>query len=94
MPPGVLRGDFYLAYAHAQTNPQTCTTFGANRSSRLTTSQDFWICDPLKRPELPTCVLRFNWFDIIHSQMNLHMCAKFGVNRSSGLVAFPECMLS
>ena len=63
----------------------------------LTASQDFWICDPLKPPEMPPFVLRFNWFGIyiyIHSQMNLHMCAKFGVNRSSRLVAFPEFVLS
>ena len=31
-------------------NPHTCTKFGANRSSRLTASQDFWICDPLTPP--------------------------------------------
>ena len=31
-------------------NPQTCTKLGANRSSRLTASQDFWICDPLTPP--------------------------------------------
>ena len=53
------RGELYLAYVHSQTNPQMCTKFGANRSSRLTASQDFWICDPLKRPEMPTFVLRF-----------------------------------
>ena len=34
-------------------NPQTCTKFGANRSSRLTASQDFWICDPLTPPPPP-----------------------------------------
>ncbi len=95
MPPGILRCELYLAYVHSQTNPQTCTEFGANRSSRLTGSQDFWICDPLKAPEMPLCVLRFNLFGIyIHSQINLHMCAKFGVNWSSRLVAFHEFMLS
>ena len=58
------RGELYLAYVHSQTNPQACTTFGVNRSSRLTASQDFWICDPLKPPppEMPPYVLRFNWF--------------------------------
>ena len=44
-------GELYLAYVHSQTNPQTCTKFGANRSSRLTAYQDFWICDPLNPPE-------------------------------------------
>ena len=53
IPPGVLRGDLYLAYVHSPTNPQTCTKFGANRSSRLTASQDFWICDLLKAPKMP-----------------------------------------
>ena len=48
MAPGVLGGEFYLAYVHSQTNLQTCTTFGANWSSRLTASPDFRICDPLK----------------------------------------------
>ena len=47
MPPRILRGELYLAYVHSQTNPQTCTTFGTNQSSRLTSSPDFWICDPL-----------------------------------------------
>ena len=52
MPPGVLRGELYLTYVHCQTNPQTCTKFGANRSSRLTASQYFWICDSLNPPPL------------------------------------------
>ena len=52
-PPGVLRGELYLAYAHSQTNPPTCTNFGANRCSRLTASQDFWICDPPTPPNAP-----------------------------------------
>ena len=43
--PGVLWGELYWAYVHSQTNPP-CTKFGANRCSRLTASQDFWICDP------------------------------------------------
>ena len=46
MPPGILRGELYLAYIHSQMNPQTCTTFGANQSRCLTASPDFWICDP------------------------------------------------
>ena len=56
-PPPMSRGELYLAYVHSQTNPQTCSKFVANRSSRLTASQDFWICDPLKPPEMPPCVL-------------------------------------
>ena len=87
------RGELYLAYVHSQTNPQTCTKFGANRSSRLTASQYFWICDPLKPPEMPPCVLRFNWFGIYpFPDESAHV--KFGVNRSSRLVAFPEFVLS
>ncbi len=35
MPPGVLRGDLYLAYVHSQMNPKTWTKVGANRSSCL-----------------------------------------------------------
>ena len=46
MPPGVLRGDLHLAYVHSQMNPQTWTKVGANRSSRLTASSDFWMFDP------------------------------------------------
>ena len=40
---------------HFQTNPPTCTKFGANRLSRLTASPDFGICDPLPPP--PKCPL-------------------------------------
>ena len=94
-PPPMSRGELYLAYIHSQANPQTCTKCVANRSSRLTASKDFWMCDPLNPP--PKCPL-VSWGSIdladIHSQMNLHMCAKFGVNRSSRLVAFPEFVLS
>ena len=50
MPPRILRGKLYLAYVHSQTNPQTCTKFGANQSSCLTAFPDFWICDPPKNP--------------------------------------------
>ena len=63
MPPGVLRGELYLAYVHSQTNPQTCTKYGANWSNRLTASPYFWIFDPLKRPKSPPPVYRgaFVW---------------------------------
>ena len=50
MPPGVLRGDLELACVHSQMDLQMCAKFGANRSSRLTASQDFWICDTLTPP--------------------------------------------
>ncbi len=52
------RGELYLAYAHSQTNPQTSTKCGANRSSRLTASQnlDLW---PHTTPRNAPCVLRF-----------------------------------
>ena len=50
---------------------------GANRSSRLTASRDFWMF--VSRRGI--CLA------YIHSQMNLHMCAKFGANRSSRLTA-------
>ena len=46
MPPEVTRGDLDLACVHSQMNPQTWTKFGANRYSRLTASQDFWMFDP------------------------------------------------
>ena len=52
-----------FSYVHSQTNPQTCTTFGANRSSRLTASQDFWTCDPLK-PQVFPCVSKGNLFSV------------------------------
>ena len=74
-PPPMSRGEMHLAYVHSQTNPQTCTKFGANRSSRLTASQDFWICDPPKPPEMPPCVLRFNWFGIYpFPDESAHVC--------------------
>ena len=52
-PPGVLRGELYLAHAHSQTNPQICYTFGANQSSRLTASPNIWICYPLTTLKFP-----------------------------------------
>ena len=35
MPPCGIEGRIVFSYVHSQTNPQTCTKFGANRSSRL-----------------------------------------------------------
>ena len=87
MPPGMLRGELYLAYVHSQTNPQTCTKFGANRSSCLRASQDFLICDPLK----PTGVLRGElYLAYVHSQTNPQICTKCRANRSSRLTASPN----
>ena len=83
IPPGVLRGDLDLAYVHSQMNPQTWTKLGANRSSCLTASPDFWMFDPIKPPSAPLVSRRAICLAYIHSQMNLHMCAKFGANLSS-----------
>ena len=60
MPPGVLKDDLYLAYAHSQMNPQTWTKVSANRSSRLTASPDFWMFDPLNPPP-PSAPLCLSW---------------------------------
>ena len=46
MCPLVSRRAICLAYIHSQMNLHMCAKFGANRSSRLTASTDFWICDP------------------------------------------------
>ena len=68
-------------------NPQTCSKFGANRSSRLTASQDFWICDPLTPPPpaMPPGLLRGELY--LYSQMNPPTWTKVGANRSSRLTA-------
>ena len=47
----VSRGAICLAYIHSQMDLQMCATFGGNRSSRLTASPDFWICDTLTPPK-------------------------------------------
>ena len=39
--------------SYSQTNPPTCTKFGANPCSRLTASPDFLIYDPLPPPNAP-----------------------------------------
>ena len=93
MPPEVLRGELYLAYVHYQTNPQTCVKFGANRSSRLTTSPDFWICDLITPPPpgMPPGVCRGElYLAYVHSQTNPQTCTKVGANRSSRLTASPD----
>ena len=90
IPPGVLRGDLYLAYAHSQMNPQTWTKVGANRPSRLTASPDFWMFDPLKPHKCPLVSPRAICLAYIHSQMNLRMCTKFDANRTSCLTSSPD----
>ena len=84
LPSGILRGELYLAYIHSQTNPQTCTKFGVNRSSCLTSSPDVWICDPLKPPGVLRGELHLVYVD---SQTNPQIRTKFGANRSSRLTA-------
>ena len=94
MPPGVLRGDLDLAYAHSQMNPQTWTKVGANRSGQPFDSfpklLNVW---PLKPPKCPLVSRGAICLAYIHSHMNWHMCAKFGANLPSRLVAFPEFVL-
>ncbi len=89
IPPGVLRGDLYLAHAlsHSQMNPQTWTKVDANRSSRLTASPHFLMFDPLKPPKCPLVSIRAICLAYIHSQRNLHMCTKFDANRTSRLTS-------
>ena len=74
-------------------NPQTCTKFGANWSSRLTASQDFWICDPLTPPPpaMPPGVLRGELY--LYSQMNPPTWTKVGANRSSRLTASRDFLM-
>ena len=95
MPPGVLRGELYLAYVHYQTNPQTCIKFGANRSSRLTTSLDFWICDPITPPPpgMPPGVRGKLYLAYVHSQTRPPTCTTFGANRCCRLTASPYCWI-
>ena len=78
-------GDLYL-YAHSQMNPPTWTKVGANRSSHLTASPDFWMFDPLKPPKCPIFSFGTICLAYIHSQMNLHMCT----NRISRLTSSPD----
>ena len=87
MPPGVLSGDLYLAYAHSQMNPQTWTKVGAIRPTRLTASPDFLMFDPLKSPKCPLVYIRAICLAYIHSQMNMHMCTKLDANRTSRLTS-------
>ena len=95
MPPCVSWGELCLAYVHSQMNPQRCTKFGANRSSLLTASQDFWMCDPLTPPpwHAPGLLRGDLYLAYTHSEMNPQMWTKVGANRSSRLTAFPGLWL-
>ena len=64
-----------LAYIHSQMNMHMCTKFVANRNSRLTSSPDFWICDPLS-PPMSSGEL---YLAYVHSQTNPQTYTKFGV---------------
>ena len=87
-PPGVLRGELYLAYVHSKTNQQICTKFGANRSCRFTTSPNIWICDSLKKPKCPWSIVGGElYLAYVHSQTNPPMCTQFGANRCNRLTA-------
>ena len=72
MPPGVLRGDLYLAYVHYQMNPQTWIKVGANR----TASKYFWNVDPPRTPKCPPpCVSKGNLFGVYPFPYELpHVC--------------------
>ena len=93
--PWCIEGLIVLAYVHSQMNPQTCTKFGANRSSRLVGFPDFCLFDHLNPQNSPLGIEGLIVFSIyVHSQMNLQMFTKFGANRSSRLVDFPDfCIL-
>ena len=74
-----------LACIYSQINLQMCTKFDANRTSRLTYSPDFWICDP---PNPPPPMSRGELhLAYVHSQTNPQTCTKFRANRSSRLTA-------
>ena len=61
--PWDIEGPIVFSYVHSQTNPQTCTKFGANRLSRLTASPDFLMFDPLKLPSAPPTLCLDGHFD-------------------------------
>ena len=70
MPPGVLRGDLYLAYVHSQMNPHTCSKSWCQSVEPFDSFPDILICDPLKPPKMPRGVF---WGDLylayVQSQM-------------------------
>ena len=75
---------------YSQMNPPKWAKVGANRSSRLTASRDFWMFDPLKLLKCPLVSLGAICLAYIHSQMNLHICTKFGANRISRFTSSPD----
>ena len=64
-----------------------CAKFGANRSSRLTASPHFGICDTLSPPPSPEMrpgVLRGDlYLAYVHFQMNPQTWTKVGANRTA-----------
>ena len=83
IPPGILRGELYLDYVHAKTNPQMCTKFGATRSScwQLPRLSNLW------SPKPPGVLRGELYLAYVHAKTNPQMCTKFGANRSSRLTA-------
>ena len=92
MPPWGIVGLIVWAYVHSQMNPQTCTKFGANRSSRLTASQYFWMWPPNPPPprHAPWGIGWLVFSLDAHSQMNPQTWTKVGANRSRCLTASPD----
>ena len=82
--PGVL----YLAFVHSQTNPPTCTKFGAAVWQLPQTFECVTLYPP---PQMPPGVLRGD-LDLayVHSQMNPQTWTKVDANRSSRLTASPD----
>ena len=97
IPPGVLRGDLYLAYEGRlvfSLCPFPAESADVNQSWCLSDSFPILLnCWPPKTPQVPLVSRGAICLAYIHSHMNLHMCAKFGANRPSRLVAFPEFVL-
>ena len=77
-----------LAYIHSQVDQHISDSFDVNRSSRLTASPDFWICDTLTPPQMPPGILRGDlYISYVHFYMNPQTWIKIGANRT----ASPEC---
>ena len=83
--PLVSRGAICFAYIHSQMDLQMCAKCESNRSSRLTDSPDFGICDTLTPPP-PNDTWGIEGrlvFSHVHSQMNPQTWTKVGVNRTA-----------
>ena len=87
--PHVSLGAICLAYIHSQMNMHMCTKFGANRSSRFTSSLTFEFVTPTPPPPPPMSRGKL-YLAYVHSQTNPQTCTKFGANRSSRLTASPD----